>query len=273
MCLPFPHAASPVCDKIARARSKPGKGKLVRGTSLVRPWRRVLNAVRWRMGLTVIAEELGALNDECISSFYGSRITRTDFLSNPGHYEKPRADWMVAGVSGGSLLEVGCGDGGMTALLSPKVDHIIALDVSAPSLLVLRDRGLKNVQTVVGLVETIRFDERFDWIVMSEVLEHVRRPALVLNRCFDWLAPGGMLLLTTPNGRWESNEHLHEFSLDSFTRLLVQSRAETLSSGFLRDALNRRRWLCGKITKSTSPAAPDDFNSSRARASMRRRAR
>jgi hypothetical protein len=71
---------------------------------------------------------------------------------------------------------------------------------------------------------------------MSEVLEHVRRPGEVVCRCFAWLAPGGTLLITTPHGHWESNEHLHEFDLVTFSRVLALPEAET--GGTLKGCVN-----------------------------------
>jgi 2-polyprenyl-3-methyl-5-hydroxy-6-metoxy-1,4-benzoquinol methylase len=238
-----------------------------------KPLRRVIEAVRWRMGLNVVSKELESGTDEAIKSFYSSRATLTGFLSDPHHYERPRADWIVAQVSGGRMLEVGCGDGGMTVLLSPKVERIVALDASEVSLRALKKKGLGNVETRAGLIETVTFEDQFDWIVLSEVIEHLRKPALAVKHCFEWLAPGGSLLLTTPNGHWESNEHLHEFSLDSFTEILVQVGAESIRAGFIRDEAGKRRWLFGQATRHTSPPTQDQFHDRRATAKMRRRGR
>ena len=103
-------------------------------------------------------------------------MTDCSFLSDPEHYEHPRAAWILERVRGGRLLEVGAGNGGMTRLMAPLVNRLVALDVSTPSLAAVRALGLANVETVEGLVEQFRPDTRFDWIVLSEVLEHLRNP-------------------------------------------------------------------------------------------------
>lgn len=41
--------------------------------------------------------------------------------------------------------------------------------------------------------------ERFDSIVAGELIEHIENPGLFLNGCRKRLAPGGRLVLTTPN--------------------------------------------------------------------------
>jgi 2-polyprenyl-3-methyl-5-hydroxy-6-metoxy-1,4-benzoquinol methylase len=223
----------------------------------IRTWR---DRIRWRLGLRVAAPELEEGTDESVARFYRERVTDCAFLGDPNHYEHPRAQWVLERVSGGRLLEIGCGNGGMTRLLAPRVDKVLAFDISTPSLVALRQLGLPNVEAVEGMVEHFEPAAPFDWIVMSEVLEHLRDPAGILRRCVGWLAPGGTLLLTTPHGHWESNEHLQEFTLERFASLLAVSGAETVSAAYLRDRDERRRWLVGEAKVPKQPAAADDFH-------------
>lgn len=225
---------------------------------------RALRAARWRLGMQAVAPELEEGTDESIAAFYQGRITDCSFLADPGHYEYPRVRWLLDRVQGGRLLEVGVGNGGMTRLLATRVANLVALDVSTPSLNAVRELGLPNVEVVEVLVERFQPAERFDWIVMSEVLEHLRDPAGVVEGCVGWLAPGGNLLITTPNGHWESNEHLQEFELPRFAAILTASGAEVASVGYLRDDRDRRRWLVGQATAAQSEPAPDQFNDRRA---------
>src|SRR5688572_9477332 len=102
------------------------------GLSMV--MRRISQSVRWRIGMRVAAPELETGDDHGVAAFYQGRVTDCAFLSDPDHYEYPRTRWMLERVSGGTLLEIGCGNGGMTRLLAPRVERLIALDVSTPSL-------------------------------------------------------------------------------------------------------------------------------------------
>jgi 2-polyprenyl-3-methyl-5-hydroxy-6-metoxy-1,4-benzoquinol methylase len=222
--------------------------------------RRVSSSLRFRLGLRVAAPELEYGGDDEVARFYNRRVTDCAFLGDSEHYEHPRAKWLVEQVQGGSLLEIGCGNGGMTRLLAPRVSQLLAIDVSAPSLREVEGWGMENVTTVRALVEDFRPSQRFDWIVMSEVLEHLRRPAQVLAQCLGWLTSGGSLILTTPNGHWESDEHLHEFDLESFSRLLAPLGAESFQAGYVRDGESRRRWLVARILAPESPPATDDFH-------------
>lgn len=220
---------------------------------------RVGQSIRWRLGMPVAAAALEKGTDESVSDFYNSRVTGCEFLEDTTHYEHPRAAWVLDQVDGGTLLEIGCGNGGMTRLLSPKVERVTAFDVSLPSLKQLEELGLPNVETKQGLIENYQPESLYQWVVLSEVIEHIREPLPVVNKAYSFLAPGGALLITTPNGHWESDEHLHEFSLRTFCDLLSQTGCEKLETGYLRDRDGRRRWLTAVLRKPDTDPVPDDF--------------
>ncbi len=203
----------------------------------------VFRSIRWGLGLPVSNLSLDSDSEESIVDFYNRRITNCEFLDDPEHYEHPRAERVLSVISGKNLLEIGCGNDGMTRLLSPKVESITAFDISRPSLDEVERLGLPNVRTEQGLVENFQPDEKFEWVVVSEVIEHLRKPKEVIRKAFEFVASGGAMVLTTPNGHWESDEHLHEFSLMMLTRLITSLDCESFECGYLRDRDNRRQSL------------------------------
>lgn len=230
-------------------------------------------SIRWRLGLPAVASELEAGTDESVSNFYNNRVTVCEFLDDPEHYEHPRAAWVLSVISGKNLLEIGCGNGGMTRLLSPKVERITAFDISRPSLVEVEKLGLPNVRTEQGLVENFQPDEKFDWVLMSEVIEHLRKPKKTVDKAFEFVAPGGVLVLTTPNGHWESDEHLHEFSMKTFSEILSETGCESFECSYLRDRDEKRRWLTAIVRKAQSEPKPDDFFDRKAIARKRKEKR
>ncbi|MES1220654.1 MAG: class I SAM-dependent methyltransferase [Bacteroidota bacterium] len=222
-------------------------------------FRRIYNSVRWRLGLPAASELLQKGTDESVTEFYNDRLTDCEFVTDPGHYEYPRFEWLISQVKGGDMLEIGCGNGGMTAFFYKQVTSIVAMDVSKISLEELEKKKLPNVKTVESLIENYQPEINFDWIVMSEVIEHLRNPKEALLQVYKWLKPGGTFLITTPHGFWESNEHLQEFSRDSFFDTIAVTNGEYITTGFLRDNKNRRRWLTGKVIKPATVPEPDDF--------------
>ena len=212
---------------------------------------RLSRAVRYRLGLHVVAPELEDGSDDGVRSYYNSRLSDCSFLADPGHYERPRIDWMLQRVRGGRLLEIGSADGTVTAMLASAVDHVVALDICEEALARVQERRLANVETAAGLVETFEPKLGFDWIVMSEVLEHLRDPTSVVARCLSWLRPGGCLLLSSPDGPWEGDsiEHLHVFDLESWCSTIVRGGARSLKAFKIPDAAGRDRWLGAEVMR------------------------
>jgi SAM-dependent methyltransferase len=81
-------------------------------------------------------------------------------------------------------------------------------------------------------------DNAFDFILSTQVLEHVGSPAIYLAECFRLLKPGGTLYITT-HGTYPDHACPHDFyrwTTDGLTRDLVTagfavSRAEKLTTG------------------------------------------
>lgn len=235
--------------------------------------RRVLRSIRWRLGLPMAAEALEIGSDARIVEFYDSRITRTSALIDENHYEHPRVKWALdeARKHRGSLLEIGSGDGALTEILARHFESVVALDVSARSLRVLESKGIPNVECVAALVEKFKPSRSFDCILMSEIVEHLRKPRDVVEACLGWLSPGGALVITTPCGHWESDEHLHEFDMFRLLQLVSSELVEQASIGYIRDRDNRRRWLRATLTTQHSRPARDGFFGMRGRRATRSR--
>lgn len=221
--------------------------------------KKIINSIKWRFGYPVAAELLQIGSDKSIAEFYNDRITDCHFVTDPEHYEFPRFQWINSLVKGGILLEVGCGNGGMTELFSAKVDFITAMDISKDSLAQLEAKKIENIETIESLIENFITEKRYDWIVMSEVIEHLRNPEKAIKNLYNLLAPNGKLLITTPNGFWESNEHLKEFTADLFFKTVNSGEPDKIEFSYIRDIYNQRRWLSAVVQKSLSTHKPDNF--------------
>ena len=94
-------------------------------------------------------------------------------------------------------LDLGCGDGRLTALLDAR--ELTAADVSRVAL--ERARGRLAGATLVELEPDAPLpftDGSFDLVLCAETAEHVRDLQLLLSEIRRVLAPGGELALTTP---------------------------------------------------------------------------
>jgi len=100
----------------------------------------------------------------------------------------------------GRVLELGCQTGGVTKIISKYADSVVAIDVSSTYI----KRAIKNcsmrynITWINMFAEDISYENEFDVVDMSEILEHVFDPKIVIEKSFKALKPGGWVLFSTP---------------------------------------------------------------------------
>lgn len=98
---------------------------------------------------------------------------------------------------GGSLLDVGCGNGAFLRLAAACGWRVVGLEPDRVAVDRARQAGLTvhrgGIEYFEGAIEL------FDVITLNHVIEHVHDPVDVLRRCRSLLKPGGRLWLETPN--------------------------------------------------------------------------
>lgn len=111
-----------------------------------------------------------------------------------------------APLAGRRALDVGCGAGLLAEPLARLGAAVTAVDAAAESIAVARDHAAGQGLAIdyrVGGVEAVA-GERFDLVTCLEVIEHVADPAAFVAGLAGAVAPGGLLLLSTPNRTWLS---------------------------------------------------------------------
>lgn len=114
----------------------------------------------------------------------------------------------ITPLSGDRLLDVGCGTGEYTVELASSFDHVDAVDIEMDRLEVFEEIRPEGVSIHCESAGHLHFEDgTFDRITMIEVLEHLPSPGEVMDELARVLAPGGWLVLTTPNRRWPFEQH------------------------------------------------------------------
>ena len=148
-----------------------------------------------------------------------SRAAGAYQLKERSYFEGCRVDYVDALPADPSawILELGCGTGatGELALRLGKCSRYSGIELVPDAAETARSR---LTEVVIGDVEELELpwpSSCFDALIMSEVLEHLRDPWMVLRRLHRVLKPGALVFASTPNvahreivtmllrGRWE----------------------------------------------------------------------
>ncbi|HEY3188696.1 MAG TPA: class I SAM-dependent methyltransferase, partial [Solirubrobacteraceae bacterium] len=107
-------------------------------------------------------------------------------------------DLVGSHVPRGRLLDVGCGHGLLLAEARDRGYDVEGLELSADAARHARERLGLPVRELA--LEDAELDgERFDVVVLADVLEHLEDPVGALDRCAELLGPDGALLVVTPD--------------------------------------------------------------------------
>ncbi|MBE0533480.1 MAG: class I SAM-dependent methyltransferase [Rhodospirillales bacterium] len=79
--------------------------------------------------------------------------------------------------------------------LADRAAGLIGLDIDEAEIAAARNIGF---DIIAGDCETVTLGETFDLIVLSDVIEHVGNPGMALANMAHHLAPGGRIVITTP---------------------------------------------------------------------------
>jgi SAM-dependent methyltransferase len=98
----------------------------------------------------------------------------------------------------GSVLDVGCLDGTIGALLLKAGNEVFGIDASEPAISQALARGVKA--RLGNVEERFPFDDcMFDGVFAGEIIEHIFDIDKMLSEIARVLKPNGVFVVTTPN--------------------------------------------------------------------------
>ena len=136
-------------------------------------------------------------------------------------------------LTGGTLLEVGCGYGYLLDEARPYFDHRVGTEFSVEGAEIARATG---AEVFVGGIEQISAEHKFDCILAIQVIEHVYHPLAFVKQLINHTQPEGHIIIATPDiggvlrkamGRhWPSfkiPEHVGYFDFRTLSQLLEKA--------------------------------------------------
>jgi 2-polyprenyl-3-methyl-5-hydroxy-6-metoxy-1,4-benzoquinol methylase len=136
-------------------------------------------------------------------------------------------EWIRERVAGLRVVDMACGEGYGSDVLARSAAQVVGVDANPEAHEHARLRYTReNLRFERNLVEL--FDEPCDAVVFLQTIEHVANPGEVLEHFKAMVAPGGMVVVSTPNvltlapeGAEKSGNpwHLKEYRPEEFRAL------------------------------------------------------
>lgn len=99
-----------------------------------------------------------------------------------------------------TILDVGCNDGTISKMIALNNNKVIGVDISRKAVLLAKEKGIEAYQCDMETQSLEQFEDNFfDVVYSSEVIEHIMDTDQFLQKIRRVLAPGGALIITTPN--------------------------------------------------------------------------
>lgn len=147
-----------------------------------------------------------------------ARIFDERAKKEPDWADVRRWDKLLSKYNGGTLIDLGCLDSPIPVIAKERFPDsvIVGFDFSMD---VIKKRSMEHVgiNWYCGDVTDTKLDQRFDYAVLGEVIEHLEYPYEATHEAARILRPGGILALSTPlneaiePGAVDGHRHLWSF--------------------------------------------------------------
>lgn len=140
------------------------------------------------------------------------------------------------------VLDVGCGLGEILSKCASMGHHVKGIEVTKSIVTSLKQHGY-DVE-LLGLEQTDKIKEKFDWVICLDVIEHLRDPIIAIQRLASLVADHGFIVIQSPNGDAVSSykamstalqvdpEHLHYFRPSELVRIFEPFGIQAIETYF-----------------------------------------
>ncbi len=153
-------------------------------------------------------------------------------------------------------LDLGCGKGNITIPLASLGYRMTGIDISHKNINTAKSRQItvNNPFFFVGDAQNFSLDkENLDFVICSEVLEHLHSPHKTLNLINKILRNKGLLIITVPNGYGPYSliaDHLRNKIISRISNIQPSEHVKTFSLYNIRNLIKEAGFEIIKINHS-----------------------
>lgn len=97
----------------------------------------------------------------------------------------------------GKILELGAAYGDFLVKLRDRGWETYGVEISEDAVKIAKEKN--NINIFNGTLETFETNEKFDVICMFQTLEHLANPKYIIEKSYQLLNPGGVIVIEVPN--------------------------------------------------------------------------
>ena len=158
---------------------------------------------------------------------YGRYSLELQWVPSPSYFlRRQRILALVQALPRGRLLEVGCGAGALLADLADEGFVCSAIETSGEAIRIASIMNADRPEIDIRNEPPGSWEERFDFLVAFDVLEHQQDDLEALDQWTRWLKRGGYLVISVPGRpeRWNASDvwagHYRRYDRDSLSSAL-----------------------------------------------------
>ena len=134
------------------------------------------------------------------------------------------------------VLDIGCGIGALAYDIANKAGYVVGIDINEELIRIAKTKfPKKNIEYITGDATNYNFKEKYDYLVLSNVLEHIKNRHEFLEKIRN-LADIFLIRVPMINRSWivlyekelnidyrSDNSHYIEYTFDSFEKEINQA--------------------------------------------------
>ncbi len=117
------------------------------------------------------------------------RIEESDFWS------KVKTKLILKLVEGKNILDIGCGTGRLSKTLQERRYEVVAIDTDRKAVEISKEKGINSFVADISEWQT---DQKFDCIILGDVLEHIEDDNSAIRKIHDMMNQNGCIVVNVP---------------------------------------------------------------------------
>jgi SAM-dependent methyltransferase len=125
-------------------------------------------------------------------------------IEDPDFWSKVKIKLILCLVEGATVLDVGCGSGLLSKTLMDKGYRVVAVDNDCRAVETSKKKG---VPASLSDIKSWKTEEKFDCVILADVLEHIEDDQSVMRKVHGMLKPAGCVVANVPSYHFLFGKH------------------------------------------------------------------